>query len=79
MWETELLSKIPKSQVFTRKELYLALKEIEERPETAEPVIIETGKWHEGILGIVAGRCIAKDKEQQVATPKGWRYCCAPC
>lgn len=29
MWETELLSKIPKSQFFTRKELYLALKDIE--------------------------------------------------
>ena len=43
-----------------KTEQNLALKEIEERPETTEPVIIETGKWHEGILGIVAGRLVEK-------------------
>ena len=35
-----------------------ATKEIEERGITEDPVIIETGKWHEGILGIVAGRLV---------------------
>ena len=35
-----------------------ATKEIEERGITKDPVIIETGKWHEGILGIVAGRLV---------------------
>lgn len=35
-----------------------ATKEIESRGISDEPVIIETGKWHEGILGIVAGRLV---------------------
>lgn len=35
-----------------------ATKAIEERGITEDPVIIETGKWHEGILGIVAGRLV---------------------
>ncbi len=35
-----------------------ATKEIEERGISEEPVIVETGKWHEGILGIVAGRLV---------------------
>lgn len=35
-----------------------ATKEIEERGIPDDPVIIETGKWHEGILGIVAGRLV---------------------
>ena len=35
-----------------------ATKEIEQRGVGDEPVIIETGKWHEGILGIVAGRLV---------------------
>ena len=35
-----------------------ALKEIKTRGIGDEPVIIETGRWHEGILGIVAGRLV---------------------
>lgn len=35
-----------------------ATKEIEQRGVSDEPVIIETGHWHEGILGIVAGRLL---------------------
>ena len=35
-----------------------ATKEIEERGIPDDPVIIETGKWHEGILGIVAGHLV---------------------
>lgn len=35
-----------------------AAKEIEERGVSDDPVIIETGRWHEGILGIVAGRLV---------------------
>ena len=33
-----------------------ATHEINERGISDEPVIIETGHWHEGVLGIVAGR-----------------------
>ena len=35
-----------------------ATREIKERGVSNDPVIIETGKWHEGILGIVAGRLV---------------------
>lgn len=35
-----------------------ATKEIEQRGVKDDPVIIETGKWHEGIIGIVAGRLV---------------------
>ena len=35
-----------------------ATKEIKERGVGDNPVIIETGKWHEGIIGIVAGRLV---------------------
>lgn len=42
-----------------RKEQDAATKEIKARGVSAEdPVIIETGKWHEGIIGIVAGRLV---------------------
>ena len=37
-----------------------ATKEIEQRGLGDDPVIIETGHWHEGILGIVAGRLVDK-------------------
>ena len=35
-----------------------ATREIAQRGVGDEPVIIETGQWHEGILGIVAGRLV---------------------
>ena len=35
-----------------------ATSEIKKRGVGEEPVIIETGEWHEGILGIVAGRLV---------------------
>ncbi len=35
-----------------------AMREIRERGISDDPVIIETGKWHEGILGIVAGHLV---------------------
>ena len=40
-----------------------ATKEISKRGISKEPVIIETGKWHEGILGIVAGRLVEEYKK----------------
>ena len=39
-----------------KNEQTAATREIEKRGIKAGHVIIETGKWHEGILGIVAGR-----------------------
>ncbi|MBR3230997.1 single-stranded-DNA-specific exonuclease RecJ [Candidatus Saccharibacteria bacterium] len=35
-----------------------AIREIEKRGVGQDPVIIETGNWHEGVLGIVAGRLV---------------------
>lgn len=35
-----------------------AIREISTHDLTADPVIIEAGKWHEGILGIIAGRLV---------------------
>ena len=48
-----------------RTEQRSATSEIEKRLEGRKkseqtPVIIETGKWHEGIIGIVAGRLVEK-------------------
>ena len=37
-----------------------ASREIEKRGVSNEPVVIETGDWHEGVLGIVAGRLVEK-------------------
>lgn len=41
-----------------KNEQISATREIEERGVSDDPVIIETGKWHEGIIGIVAGRLL---------------------
>lgn len=43
-----------------RTEQRIATEEITHRELKDEPVIIETGHWHEGILGIVAGRLVEK-------------------
>lgn len=43
----------------TRKdEQNKALKEISDRGIDDEPVIVEFGEWHEGVLGIIAGRMV---------------------
>ncbi|MBR2994563.1 single-stranded-DNA-specific exonuclease RecJ [Candidatus Saccharibacteria bacterium] len=43
-----------------KTEQNLAIREIEKRGIDDNPVIIEIGKWHEGILGIVAGHLVEK-------------------
>jgi len=40
-----------------------ALEEIAERGISKEPVIIEEGEWHEGVLGIIAGRLVEEYKK----------------
>lgn len=50
-----------KLEVLNKKrktEQLAAVQEIEKRGVNDEPVIIETGQWHEGVLGIVAGRLV---------------------
>lgn len=46
-----------------RTEQRTATDEISRRKPTPDPVIIETGDWHEGILGIVAGRLVENYKK----------------
>ena len=41
-----------------KAEQQAAIKEISTRGISDDPVIIETGVWHEGILGIIAGRLV---------------------
>ncbi|MBQ6460841.1 single-stranded-DNA-specific exonuclease RecJ [Candidatus Saccharibacteria bacterium] len=41
-----------------RIEQRIATEEIIKRKKQTDPVIIETGNWHEGILGIVAGHLV---------------------
>ena len=41
-----------------KTEQQTAIKEISTRGVSGDPVIIETGSWHEGILGIIAGRLV---------------------
>ena len=41
-----------------KTEQQAAIKEISTRGVSGDPVIIETGSWHEGILGIIAGRLV---------------------
>lgn len=50
-----------KLEVLNKKrktEQIAATREITQRGISDDPVIIETGNWHEGILGIVAGRLV---------------------
>lgn len=41
-----------------RQEQVAAMTEIRERGIGSEPVIVQLGEWHEGVLGIVAGRLV---------------------
>lgn len=57
----KLAARLEELNINRRTEQRTAVKEIADRfknhPQDT-PVIIETGKWHEGILGIVAGRLV---------------------
>lgn len=57
----KLASKLEELNQNRRKEQREAVKEITENLKNTKedtPVIIQTGNWHEGILGIVAGRLV---------------------
>ncbi len=56
-----LTAKVEQLNSSRRQEQRAAIDEIIARHQDApieDPVIIETGKWHEGIIGIVAGRLV---------------------
>lgn len=53
-----LAAKLEELNKSRRTEQKLAVEEITKKGIEDTPVIIETGHWHEGILGIVAGRLV---------------------
>jgi single-stranded-DNA-specific exonuclease len=55
-----LASKLEELNKQRKTEQLAAVKEIDQRGISNDPVIVETGKWHEGIIGIVAGRLVEK-------------------
>lgn len=46
-----------------RKQQQQAVKEVEDAGISDEPVIVVKGKWHEGIVGIIAGRLTERYKK----------------
>ncbi len=58
-----LVTKLEELNKKRRAEQISVVKEIETREQKNDPVIIESGKWHEGILGIVAGRLVEEYKK----------------
>lgn len=46
-----------------KKQQNEAVKEIEERGIGSELVIVEQGNWHEGVIGIIAGRLVEEYKK----------------
>ena len=55
---TTIAAKLEELNKKRRTEQRSAVSEISKRGINDAPVIIETGNWHEGILGIVAGRLV---------------------
>lgn len=53
-----LADKLENLNTRRKTEQQSAMKEISSRGVSDDPVIIETGTWHEGILGIIAGRLV---------------------
>ena len=53
-----LVEKLEQLNKKRKTEQKAALQAIKNHGPGTEPVIIETGQWHEGILGIVAGRLV---------------------
>lgn len=60
---TPLAEKLEELNKKRKTEQVSATKEISKRGVREDPVIVETGKWHEGILGIVAGRLVEEYKK----------------
>lgn len=53
-----LASRLEELNKKRKAEQLAAVKEIEKRGISKNPVIVESGNWHEGIIGIVAGRLL---------------------
>ena len=58
----KLAQELEKLNLDRKTEQMAAMKEFEEKGITNDPVIVATGEWHEGVLGIIAGRLVEKYK-----------------
>ena len=54
-----------------RTEQNQAVREIEARGINSEPVLIYSGDWHEGVLGIIAGRLVEEYKKPAFVFSEG--------
>lgn len=56
----DLAGRLEQLNLERKKQQNLAVSEIEKRGLSDEPVLVVAGEWHEGILGIIAGRLLEK-------------------
>lgn len=69
---TRLAEELNELNAGRRAEQNTAIQEIEEKcqVELAQPVIVVAGEWHEGVVGIIAGRLVEKYKRPAFALTK---------
>ena len=69
---TRLAEELNELNAGRRAEQNMAMQEIEEKcqAELAKPVIVVAGEWHEGVVGIIAGRLVEKYKRPAFALTK---------
>ncbi len=58
MEATKLAGELEELNNQRKTEQRQAVAEIAQREQSEEPVMIEVGEWHEGVLGIIAGRLV---------------------
>lgn len=69
-----LAEELEKLNIERKNQQEAAVREIEKHGISDEPVIVVTGDWHEGVLGIIAGKLTEKYKKPSFVlaeTPEG--------
>lgn len=67
---SQLAEELENLNALRKKQQNAAVKEIEQRGLSNEPVIIEQGDWHGGVLGIIAGRLTEEYKKPSFVLSK---------
>lgn len=62
-----LVEKLEQLNKKRKDEQLFAMREIKERGVSNDPVIVKSGKWHEGVLGIIAGHLVEEYKRPAFA------------
>lgn len=62
-----LVEKLEQLNKKRKDEQLFAMREIKERGISNDPVIVKSGKWHEGVLGIIAGHLVEEYKRPAFA------------